>query len=116
MCDVPFARYRQLLDNADVQLDQLYSYTPSMNSLLAMAKGMVVVGGGEPENYELIGEKKLRPIVNVTPQSADIYRALEDLVLHPQRIPDLSAQSMEYVRRHHDYLRVAAAYAELYAR
>lgn len=116
VCDVPFARYRQLLDNADVQLDQLYSYTPSMNSLLAMAKGMVVVGGGEPENYELIGEKKLRPIVNVTPQSADIYRALEDLVLHPQRIPDLSAQSMEYVRRHHDYLRVAAAYAELYAR
>lgn len=116
VCDVPFARYRQLLDNADVQLDQLYSYTPSMNSLLAMAKGMVVVGGGEPENYELIGEKQLRPIINVTPDPTDIYRALEDLVLHPQLIPDLSAQSMEYVRRHHDYLRVAAAYAERYTR
>lgn len=36
--DVPYARYQQLMDDADVQLDQLYSYTPSMNSLLAMAK------------------------------------------------------------------------------
>ena len=32
---VPYARYQQLMDDADVQLDQLYSYTPSMNSLLA---------------------------------------------------------------------------------
>lgn len=108
--NVPYARYRQLMDDADVQLDQLYSYTPSMNSLLAMAKGLVVVGGGEPENYDIINETELRPIINVLPDEADIYNKLEDIVLHRERIPLLSAQSIEYVNRHHDYVKVAGQY------
>jgi len=33
---VPFNRYQQLIESADVLLDQLYSYTPAMNVLLAM--------------------------------------------------------------------------------
>lgn len=65
------------MDDADVQLDQLYSYTPSMNSLLAMTKGVIVVGGGEEENYEIINEKELRPIINVYPSEEDIFRKLE---------------------------------------
>ena len=64
--DVPYARYQQLMDDADVQLDQLYSYTPSMNSLLAMAKGVTVVGGGEPENYEILNETELRPPLSMS--------------------------------------------------
>ena len=112
--DVPYARYVQLMDEADVQADQLYSYTPSMNSLAAMAKGLVVAGGGEPENYDILHEHELRPIVNLLPDPADIYRKLEDLVLHRERISLLSAQSMEYVRRHHDHVRVAQQYLDFW--
>ena len=36
---VPFDEYRQMMNGSDVILDQLYSYTPSMNALLAMSKG-----------------------------------------------------------------------------
>lgn len=114
--DVPYDRYRQLMDDADVQLDQLYSYTPSMNSLLAMAKGLTVVGGGEPENYDIINEPRLRPIINVLPDQQDIYRKLEDLVLHRERIPELSAQSIEYVARHHDHIEVARRYLDFWSR
>ncbi len=112
--DVPFARYREMLTQADVQLDQLYSYTPSMNSLMAMAQGMVVVGGGEPENYDILNEHELRPIVNVLPDEHHLYRTLERLVLCPERIPELSAQSIEYVRRHHDALEVARRYVDFW--
>ena len=112
--DVPYARYRQLMDDADVQLDQLYSYTPSMNSLLAMAKGLTVVGGGEPENYAIINETELRPIINVLPDEQDIYRKLEDIVLHKERIPELSAQSIEYVIKHHDHVKVARQYLDFW--
>lgn len=111
---VPFDEYQQLMNNSHVILDQLYSYTPSMNSLLAMAKGLIVVGGGEPENYEILGEQELRPIINVVPDEEDVYRKLEDLVLHPERIPTLSAQSVEYIRRHHDHIKVAKQYLHLY--
>ena len=64
---VPYDEYMRLLAEADVLVDQLYSYTPSMNSLAAMARGTVVIGGGEEEYYEFIGEDTLRPIINVRP-------------------------------------------------
>lgn len=112
--DVPYSIYQQMMDSADVQLDQLYSYTPSMNSLLAMAKGIVVVGGGEEENYEIINEKELRPIINVYPSEEDIFHKLELIVLNKERIPELSAQSIEYVRKHHNYVKVAQQYVDFW--
>ncbi len=111
---VPFAEYQNMMNHSDVLLDQLYSYTPAMNALLAMAKGLVVVGGGEPENYEILRESTLRPIVNVRPFEEDVFRKLENLVLHPERIPELSAQSVAYVNRHHDYVKVARQYVDFW--
>jgi len=110
--NAPYAEYVRLMDSSDVILDQLYSYTPAMNALVAMAKGLVVVGGGEPENYEILGEKELRPIINVVPDEDDVFRKLEDLALHPERLAQLSADSVEYVRRHHDHVKVAQRYLD----
>ena len=107
---VPFEEYSRMMDSADAILDQLYAYTPSMNPLLAMSKGIICIGGGEPENYEIIHETELRPIINVEPTYESVCEALEQLVLHPERIPELKRQSVEYVRRHHDYLKVARQY------
>lgn len=111
---VPFEQYRHMMDNSHVLLDQLYSYTPAMNALLAMSKGLVLVGGGEEENYEILGEKTLRPIINVLPDEEDVYRKLKDLALHSERIPRLSADSREYIRRHHDHVNVARQYVEFW--
>ena len=111
---IPFAQYERMLESSDAILDQLYSYTPAMNALLAMSKGIVVVGGGEPENYEILGEKELRPIVNVAPDYDSVYRELEQLVLHPERIPELKRQSIVYIRKHHDYIKVAKEYEAFY--
>ena len=113
---VPFAQYQQMLDGADAILDQLYSYTPSMNPLMAMSKGIICIGGGEPENYEILGETELRPIINVQPTYESVYHELEQLVLHPERIPELKRQSIEYIRRHHEYLKVARQYEKVYER
>ncbi len=111
---VPFARYVELMDGADAILDQLYSYTPSMNPLEAMSRGIICVGGGEPENYDILNEHELRPIINVQPSYDSVYSELEALVLHPERIDRLRRQSWAYVARHHDHLKVARQYEELY--
>lgn len=111
---VPFSQYRQMMLGCDVLLDQLYSYTPAMNGLNALSQGLVLVGGGEPEQYDILGEKELRPIVNVLPDEEDVYRKLEELVLHPERIPELKRQGLEYIHRHHDYKKVAGEYLEFY--
>ena len=113
---LPFEEYQRLMDGSDAIMDQLYSYTPAMNALLAMSKGIIVIGGGEEENYEILGEKELRPIVNVQPTYESVRHELEQLVLHPERIATLKQQSQEYVRRHHDYLKVAQQFEQLYTK
>jgi len=113
---VPFATYQQMIDSSDVLLDQLYSYTPAMNALLAMSKGIIVVGGGEPENYEIIGETELRPIVNVEPTYDSVYHELEQMVLHPKRIAELKRESVEYIKKHHDFVKVAMQYVDFWNR
>lgn len=112
--NVPYAEYEHMLANADVLLDQIYSYTPAMNALLAMSKGIVAVTGGEQENYDIIGEQELRPIINVQPTYESVYRELKELVLHKENVPELKRQSVEYVRRHHDYRKVAKQYEDFY--
>ena len=111
---VPFEQYQQMMNTSDVMLDQLCSYTPAMNALLAMAKGLVVVGGGEPENYDILHEDELRPIINVLPNEDDVYEKLQWIALHPDNIPKLSHQSIEYIRRHHDHVKVAHEYLDFW--
>ncbi len=110
---IPFAQYQEMMNTSHVILDQLYSYTPAMNALLAMAKGLIVVGGGEPEHYDLLGEKQLRPIINVRPTEQDVYDQIALRLLSGREdIRQLQLDSMEYIRRHHDHLRVARCYVE----
>lgn len=111
---VPYEEYKKLLDSSHVLLDQLYSYTPAMNGLLAMAKGMVLVGGGEPENYEVLHETQLKPIVNVSPNEDDVFVKLEALVLHPESIQRMRDESRLYIERHHNYEKVARQYVEFW--
>ena len=111
---VPFTQYQHMMDGADAILDQLYSYSPSMNPLLAMSKGIICIGGGEPENYQILGEKELQPIINIEPSYDSVYRELENLLLHPEKIDLLKGQSIAYVRRHHDFIKVARQYERLY--
>ena len=113
--NVPYIEYCKMLEEADVLVDQLYSYTPSMNSLAAMARGTVVIGGGEEEYYDFIGEKELRPIINVRPQQDDYnLEVLREALLTPDRISELSRESAAFVRKYHDYMKVSRQYVEMY--
>ena len=111
---LPFDEYVRTMLGSDAIMDQLYSYTPSMNPLEAMAHGIICIGGGEPENYEIINETTLRPIINVLPTYESCVRELTRLVNNLSLIPQLRRDSYEYVRKHHEYIKVARQYEELY--
>ena len=111
---IPFKQYVEMMNGSDAILDQLYSYTPSMNPLEAMSRGIICIGGGEPENYEIIHEPNLRPIINVQPNYESVCEELEKLILHPELIPILKKQSREYIEKHHNYIKVAQKYESFY--
>lgn len=113
---VPFEKYVEMMTHSEVILDQLYSYTPAMNALEAMARGLITVGGAEPESYALLHEQELRPIINVEPTQEGVYRVLTDLVVNRDAlIPKLQNVCRAYIAKHHDYLHVARQYEALYA-
>lgn len=115
---VPYEEYCKLIDEADVLVDQFYSYTPSMNSLAAMARGTVVIGGGEEDYYRFIGEEDLRPIINVSPEYSEEenIEIIENAFFTEGHLEELSRQSIAFVRKYHDYRVVAEEYERLYCR
>lgn len=113
---LPYDEYNRAMYESDVLIDQLYSYTPATNALLAMAKGIVAVSGAEPEYYDFIGEHQLQPIVNVLPDPAKIYSTLKELILHRERIPQLCRDSRAFAERHHDYRKVAQQYIDFWSK
>ncbi len=112
--NVPFETYRKLMRESDILVDQLYSPTPNMNSLLAMSQGLVVAGGGEEEPYIAIGEETLRPIINLPCNKEDIYRTLKEIVQNSNILQDLKRQSIEYVGKHHTPAKVAEQYLKFW--
>ena len=83
-----------------------------------MYRALKRVGERYPEGCSIdavFDEKELRPIVNVQPDEEDVYRQLCRLVeRRDELLPRLSAESREYIRRHHEYVAVARRYEELY--
>ena len=113
--NVPYGEYIQQLSNSHVLLDQLYSYTPATNALLAMARGLVAVSGAEPEYYNLIGERDNHPIINVSPLvKGDIDAKLEWIVQNKHMLPELSRHSREFVEKHNDAHVVAHRHVDFY--
>ena len=112
---LPYNEYTRRMRASHVLLDQLYSYTPATNALIAMAQGLVAVSGAEPEYYALIGEPSLHPIVNVTPyDDEDIDRQLETIIHQKSRLPQWSRDSREFVVRNNSAQVVAQRHLDFW--
>ena len=113
--NVPYEEYVKQLCQSHVLLDQLYSYTPATNALLAMTRGLVAVSGAEPEFYDLIDEHDNQPIINVSPLiEGDIDAKLTWLVQNKHQLPDLSRRSREFVEKHNEAHIVAQRHLDFY--
>lgn len=112
----PYAEFVQLLKGAHVVLDQIYSYTPATTALMAMADGLNVVSGAEPEYYDFIGEKENRPIINAPIELEALTQILESVVLHPELLAERGRRSREFVVKHNDCEVVARRFLDFWTR
>ncbi|MDE6395111.1 MAG: glycosyltransferase family 1 protein, partial [Duncaniella sp.] len=114
--NIPYAQYIERMRGSHVVLDQLYSYTPATNALLAMAMGLNTVSGGEEDYYHFIGEERLRPIINAEPDDEALYRVIEETVLHPEEIKQRGLEGREFVVKHNDIGVVARRFVDFWTR
>lgn len=114
--NIPYKEYLERLQHSHVVLDQLYSYTPATNALLAMAMGLNTVSGGEEEFYRFIQEDTLRPVINAVPDDDALVRTLEEVVTHHELIKPRGAAGREFVEKHNDKMIVAKRFVDFWQR
>lgn len=110
--DVSLHDYIYEMKRCHIVLDQLYSYSPAMNALDAMALGRVAASGAQPEFYSFIGEKKLRPIINLNPLRTEIKEELVSYVMNPEPLFKMGKDGRELVERYNDVRIVAGKFEE----
>lgn len=111
---VAYKEYLKLMDKSDVVIDQLYSYSPAMNALTAMAQGKIVMTGGEPEMYNLLEEKNNFPIINIRPDKQQIRNQIEMLLDKKSELNEMKYNSRKFIETHHDYKKVAQKYIDVW--
>jgi hypothetical protein len=109
---LPFNQYKLLYKQANVVIDQLYSYSPAMNALNALAAGKVVLGGGEKEMYALLNEQSNFPVFNIQSGEDEIIQVLNDLLASRKYFEELGAAGRTFVENHHDHLLIAQMYIQ----
>ena len=85
-----------------------------MNSLEAMSHGIICIGGGEPENYEILGDTDLKPIINVLPTYQSVFDQVIFLAQNREIVERFKKESKEYINLYHDYIKIASKYLTIY--
>jgi hypothetical protein len=113
---LPYEDYIKVYNKAHIVLDQVYSYDQGYNALEAMAKGKVVFTGAEKEwlNHYKIKEDTIA--INALPNAEKIAKKLEWLILHPEKIKDISRNARAFIEKQHDYLTIAQKYIDVWSR
>lgn len=107
--NLPVDQYLKLMQETNVVIDQLYSYSSGVNGIYALAMGKVVMGGAEPESFESLGTAS-SPIINLTPSSLSIISEVEKLLDTRSEIGKMGYEGRKFVEKVHSHVNVAAQY------
>jgi hypothetical protein len=110
---LPFNEYVKLIDRVNVVLDDANSYSLGMNALFSMAKGKIVMGGAESiANKEL--NYRYNPAYNLNPDVDQIMHCIEHVIENKSEIEECGLKSRKFVEEHHDYIKVAQQYVDIW--
>lgn len=110
---LPLKDYLELIKRTNISIDQALECGPGMNALFSLALGKVVMSGNTPEQQKEVGIFD-NPIINIIPDSNQIFLELERFVLNPALIEEISRKSREYVVKYHDCKVIAEQYVKIF--
>lgn len=105
--------YDLFTNNVDIIVDQCNSYSYGMSAAYGLAKGKVVLSSlhQRARNEEFY---KDCPVITIKPEIDFIEYELEKLLQDRKSITEISEKSRAFAEEHHDSLKVAQKYLELY--
>jgi glycosyltransferase involved in cell wall biosynthesis len=115
--DMSYAKYKSLLANAHIIVDQTNFISYGMNALLSMSMGKVVCSGSQDKTYydrwlPLTGITEYPPIVPLKPDVDFIVEQIEALLLGREKLIEISKNGRAFVEKYHDAKNVALMFME----
>lgn len=111
---LPLEEYLKVIERTNIIIDQCKSYGYGMNAIYSLAMGKVVLSGAEPEAIDELGIKGFCPVVNIIPNSEQIFIEIEKFILNPNLIQEYGMNGRKYVEKYHDYKKVAQKYLDIW--
>jgi len=112
---LPYSEYIKSYNSAHILLDQVFAYDQGYNALEAMAKGKVVFTGAEQEWLDYYHIKEDTVAINALPDADKIAKKLEWLILHPEKIAEISKNARAFIEKEHHYVLIAKKYLEAWS-
>lgn len=106
--DTHNTKVREILSEADIVVDHLFSSQNGVFATEAMAAGCAVLGGNIPE---LSGKPQELPIIHTDPDN--IYQNLKMLLENPELRRELGQKGRKYAEKYHDPRKIADDFIRL---
>lgn len=107
---LPYDVYIHKYNSCHILLDQAYAYDQGYNALEAMAKGKVVFTGASQQWQNFFNIAADTVAIHAEPDAVAIARKLEWLILHPEKINEISENARKFIEKEHDYIEIAKLY------
>ena len=112
---LPYEEYLKKFNTAHIFLDQCISLDRGMNAVVGMRHGKIVFSGFHKMTQEYFCVKNKLPLVNVSPNIEKIIYELEKLILNPELIEEISKNSIDFIKLHHDADLIVKKYIEIWS-
>lgn len=106
---MPFDKYLEVMQKANVIVDQCKSYGTGINALIAMAQGKVVLSGAEKGAIDADITDEC-PVWNIKPDKNQIFSVMEQVLLKRKEITEWGKKSREYIEKYYSYKETARLY------
>ena len=103
---LPLEKYLKEIESSTIIVDQCFSRSYGMNALYAMSLGKIVLSGADKSFIKFMKLKKI-PVINIIPESKQIFESISNLLENPNKITKLSIESRKYVEKNHDSTLIA---------
>lgn len=105
--NLPYDEYVEVFNDADIFLDQIYSYDRGVNAILGMAKGKVVISGFE-------GEEKYSVGINGVPDEDKLYESICRVCEDKNLLIKIKYNALNYIVNNHNPEDIANKYISIW--
>ena len=110
---LPFSKYMEVINKANVIVDDANSYSVAMNALFSMLQGKLVMGGAEPIANKELG-LEYNPVYNICPDVDQICDVIKEIIEKKDQLQRLGEENRKFVLKYHDHIKIAQQYLDLW--